>query len=707
MSVNQITEDRVESQFSGSALRRLLTYVKPFWHYMAVSLLLVLLLTGLELYRPILVGDAIDDYISGYQYPYLELPEEDSLKKLSAKESETLRDAYQQALRQTVETGSEELPPSLSSERYSQMVLYGNHYYLFRHLDIAAQQLLQTWDESTFTIEEKDGTLIITPAGSSMLEGTLLSRTELRQLRSSDWAGIWRTAILYVIILIFNIVFNIIQTWLLQLTGQKVIYNIREELFTHIERLSLRYFDLNPVGRLVTRVTNDVEALNEMYSGILVRLFRNIIKIIGLAVVMLTMNVRLALFSFVLLPVVAVLTVVFRKISRATYRVARTRLTNLNTFLSENISGMKVIQIFAREKEKYQEFDDKNHKLFKAFYKEMMVFAVFRPLIYLLSIVALVIVIATGSWQVLQGIISIGTLYIFLQYINSFFEPIQELAEQFSTLQSSIASAEKIFTILDEEPMIQECEHPIRPSAIQGRIEFKHVWFAYDNKEYVLRDVSFVIEPGQKVAFVGATGAGKSSILNLIGRYYDIQKGQILIDGIDIKQYSLESLRAAIGQVQQDVFLFTGDIKSNIRLKHDHITDEQVQAAAEHVNAAHFIEKLPGGYNEPVTERGSTLSAGQRQLLSFARTLAYDPAILVMDEATANIDTETELLIEEALKTLMNGRTTIMVAHRLSTIQHADNIIVMHKGKIRESGTHQELLTQDGIYKKLYELQLK
>ncbi len=707
MSVNQITEDRVESQFSGSALRRLLTYVKPFWHYMAVSLLLVLLLTGLELYRPILVGDAIDDYISGYQYPYLELPEEDSLKKLSAKESETLRDAYQQALRQTVETGSEELPPSLSSERYSQMVLYGNHYYLFRHLDIAAQQLLQTWDESTFTIEEKDGTLIITPAGSSMLEGTLLSRTELRQLRASDWAGIWRTAILYVIILIFNIVFNIIQTWLLQLTGQKVIYNIREELFTHIERLSLRYFDLNPVGRLVTRVTNDVEALNEMYSGILVRLFRNIIKIIGLAVVMLTMNVRLALFSFVLLPVVAVLTVVFRKISRATYRVARTRLTNLNTFLSENISGMKVIQIFAREKEKYQEFDGKNHKLFKAFYKEMMVFAVFRPLIYLLSIVALVIVIATGSWQVLQGVISIGTLYIFLQYINSFFEPIQELAEQFSTLQSSIASAEKIFTILDEEPMIQECEHPIRPSAIQGRIEFKHVWFAYDNKEYVLRDVSFVIEPGQKVAFVGATGAGKSSILNLIGRYYDIQKGQILIDGIDIKQYSLESLRAAIGQVQQDVFLFTGDIKSNIRLKHDHITDEQVQAAAEHVNAAHFIEKLPGGYNEPVTERGSTLSAGQRQLLSFARTLAYDPAILVMDEATANIDTETELLIEEALKTLMNGRTTIMVAHRLSTIQHADNIIVMHKGKIRESGTHQELLTQDGIYKKLYELQLK
>ncbi len=758
--VNQITEDRVESQFRGSALRRLLTYVKPFWHYMAVSLLLVLLLTGLELYRPILVGDAIDDYISGYQYPYLELPsvdteastnasadtntnsdssieasntdttstnaakgtfsyEGDSIRKLSAKESEALRADFAQAM----ESGNERVSQMLSSGRYSQMVLYGNHYYLFRHLDVAAQQLLQAWDETAFTLEESNGTLLITPAedalpsgsgswsdtgnASTILTGTLLNRTDLKQLRASDWTGIWHTAILYVFILVFNIVFNIIQTWLLQLTGQKVIYNIREELFTHIQCLSLRYFDLNPVGRLVTRATNDVEALNEMYSGILVRLFRNVVKIIGLAVVMLTMNVRLALFSFVLLPVVAVLTVVFRKISRATYRVARTRLTNLNTFLSENISGMKVIQIFAREKEKYQEFDGKNHKLFKAFYKEMMVFAIFRPLIYLLSIVALVIVIATGSWQVLQGVISIGTLYVFLQYINSFFEPIQELAEQFSTLQSSIASAEKIFTILDEEPMIQEAEHPLRPAAIKGQIEFQHVWFAYDNKEYVLRDVSFVIEPGQKVAFVGATGAGKSSILNLIGRYYDIQKGKILIDGIDIKQYSLEALRAAIGQVQQDVFLFTGDIKSNIRLKNDTITDGQVREAAEHVNAAHFIEKLPGGYDEPVTERGSTLSAGQRQLLSFARTLAYDPAILVMDEATANIDTETELLIEEALKTLMNGRTTIMVAHRLSTIQHADNIIVMHKGKIRESGTHQELLAQDGIYKKLYELQLK
>lgn len=696
MAENQYTEDSVITRFRGSVMKRLMSYMKPFWHYVAASLILVLLLTGIELYRPILVGDAIDDYISGYQYPYLEIGDASTPRGCIS---------YDGALLKKLAPG--EAAPQDGT--FSQMVLYGDSYYFFRHIGAEAQAELQALTDiaSMDATHLPDGALSLTLSDGSTLSGQALSRKELSTLRRSDWDGILHTALLYVALLAFNIVFNVIQTWLLQLTGQKVVYNIREELFTHIERLSLRYFDLNPVGRLVTRVTNDVEALNEMYSGILVRLFRNIVKVIGLAGVMLLLDVRLALFSFVLLPVVAVLTVIFRKISRTTYRVARTKLTNLNTFLSENISGMKIIQIFAREKEKYQQFDHKSFRLYKAYYKEMMVFAIFRPLIYLLSVLALVIVIGTGSFQVLHGIISIGTLYVFLQYINSFFEPIQELAEQFSTLQSSIASAEKIFSILDEEPKIVECASPKRPAKLRGRIEFKHVWFAYDEKEFVLRDVSFTIEPGQKVAFVGATGAGKSSILNLIGRYYDIQKGQILIDGIDIKELSLDTLRASIGQVQQDVFLFTGDINSNIRLKNEDITDEQIRAAAEHVNAARFIEKLPHGYGEPVAERGSTLSAGQRQLLSFARTLAYDPAILVMDEATANIDTETELLIEEALRNLMKGRTTIMVAHRLSTIQHADNIIVMHHGRIRESGTHQELLAMEGIYRKLYELQLK
>ena len=523
---------------------------------------------------------------------------------------------------------------------------------------------------------------------------------------NGDYDVIIATAIKYAVVLALSFAFNIAQTWILQKTGQNIILQMRKDLYRHIQSLGSRYFDITPVGKLVTRVTNDVEALNEMYSGILVQLFRNIVKIVGLAGVMLVLDVRLAAISFVLMPLVIGLTVLCQKIARNIYRLYRTRLTDINTFLSEHLSGMKIIQIFGRQERKFEEFHDKNTKLYKAFYREMLMYAVFRPLIYILSILSLMIVLWFGSRNVFDEIISVGTLYIFSNYIRSFFDPIQELAEQFSTLQSSIASAEKIFTVMDEDEFIPEVENPKQPDKITGKIEFDHVWFAYDGENYVLKDVSFVINPGEKVAFVGATGAGKSSILNLIGRYYDIQKGHIYIDGIDIRQLSKKQLRSAIGQMQQDVFIFEGDVAYNIRLNDDDITDAQVKAAAEYVNASHFIEKLPQGYHEPVTERGATFSAGERQLLSLARTLAHNPSILVMDEATANIDTETEILIQEALEKLMDGRTTIMVAHRLSTIQHADCIMVMHKGRICERGTHRELLEQDGIYRKLYELQI-
>lgn len=523
---------------------------------------------------------------------------------------------------------------------------------------------------------------------------------------NGDYDVIIATAIKYAVVLALSFAFNIAQTWILQKTGQNIILQMRKDLYRHIQSLGSRYFDITPVGKLVTRVTNDVEALNEMYSGILVQLFRNIVKIVGLAGVMLVLDVRLAAVSFVLMPLVIGLTVLCQKIARNIYRLYRTRLTDINTFLSEHLSGMKIIQIFGRQERKFEEFHDKNTKLYKAFYREMLMYAVFRPLIYILSILSLMIVLWFGSRNVFDEIISVGTLYIFSNYIRSFFDPIQELAEQFSTLQSSIASAEKIFTVMDEDEFIPEVENPKQPDKIIGKIEFDHVWFAYDGENYVLKDVSFVINPGEKVAFVGATGAGKSSILNLIGRYYDIQKGHIYIDGIDIRQLSKKQLRSAIGQMQQDVFIFEGDVAYNIRLNDDAITDAQVKAAAEYVNASHFIEKLPQGYHEPVTERGATFSAGERQLLSFARTLAHNPSILVMDEATASIDTETEILIQEALEKLMDGRTTIMVAHRLSTIQHADCIMVMHKGRICERGTHRELLEQDGIYRKLYELQI-
>ncbi|XCP85018.1 ABC transporter ATP-binding protein [Roseburia hominis] len=517
--------------------------------------------------------------------------------------------------------------------------------------------------------------------------------------------GLIKAAGVYLLMLILEFVLNYLDTWMLQKMGQQIIYRMREEAFAHIHSLSLNFFNTTPVGKLVTRVSNDTEAVNELFSSILVKLFKNVVKIIGYAVVMLSIDPKMAGVSFLLLPLVTALTFFFRFLSRKAYQITRTRITELNTFLSEHISGMRLIQIFAREEMKYQEFAEKSRLLFRANWREVMTFAIFRPSIYMVSIIAMIIVIGTGSHAVLEGTLSLGTLFIFITYISSFFEPIQELAEQFGTLQSSLASAEKLFSIMDVQPEIVNAAHPVDVN-IRGRIEFKHVWFAYEKDDYILKDVSFTIEPGQKVAFVGATGAGKTSILNLIGRYFDIQKGEILIDGVNIRDIDTDVLRSAIGQVQQDVFIFTGDIKANISLNNDSLSLEEIQEAARIVNADTFIQKLPGKYDEPVTERGSTLSAGQRQLLSFARTLAYRPTILVLDEATANIDTETETLITEALERLMEGRTTIMVAHRLSTIQHADKIIVMDHGQIQESGTHQELLLRDGIYKKLYDLQL-
>lgn len=643
---------------------------------MTLATVLVLFIIAVELYRPIIIGNAIDQYINGYYHPYVEAD-------VSASDAVNWNGLV---------LSRDQAVSKADSASFYQIFLWKDHYYMAENLTRAECTALQNADTSVLKNYVREG-------------AQKLTSNDLKVLRQNDFKGILKAGILFLLLLFSGFFLNLADTWLLQKMGQQIVYKLREETFTHIHSLSLSFFNTTPVGKLVTRVSNDTEAVNELFSTILVKLFKNVVKIIGYAVVMLSINVKMAGISFLLLPLVAILTFVFRHLSRKAYQITRNKITELNTFLSEHISGMKLIQIFAREKEKYSEFEGKSMELYRANFREIMTFAIFRPSIYMVSVIAMILVIRTGSLSVLNGSLSLGTLFVFITYISSFFEPIQELSEQLGTLQSSIASAEKIFSVLDVKPEIVSPVDPA-PVNILGEIEFRHVWFAYEEENYILKDVSFVIHPGEKAAFVGATGAGKSTILNLIGRYFDIQKGQILIDGIDIHEIDLDVLRGAIGQVQQDVFIFTGDIKSNISLNNEAISPDDVRRAAEIVNADPFIQKLPHGYDEPVTERGSTLSAGQRQLLSFARTLAYDPKILVLDEATANIDTETETLITQALARLMDGRTTIMVAHRLSTIQHADKIIVMHHGEIKESGTHQELLAKDGLYKKLYELQL-
>lgn len=657
-------------------MKRLLSYLKPHKWVMTLATVLVLFIIAVELYRPIIIGNAIDQYINGYYHPYVEAD-------VSASDAINWNGLV---------LSRDQAVSKADSASFYQIFLWKDHYYMAENLTRAECTALQNADTSVLKNYVRKG-------------AQKLTSNDLKVLRQNDFKGILKAGILFLLLLFSGFFLNLADTWLLQKMGQQIVYKLREETFTHIHSLSLSFFNTTPVGKLVTRVSNDTEAVNELFSTILVKLIKNVVKIIGYAVVMLSINVKMAGISFLLLPLVAILTFVFRHLSRKAYQITRNKITELNTFLSEHISGMKLIQIFAREKEKYSEFEGKSMELYRANFREIMTFAIFRPSIYLVSVIAMILVIRTGSLSVLNGSLSLGTLFVFITYISSFFEPIQELSEQLGTLQSSIASAEKIFSVLDVKPEIVSPVDPA-PVNILGEIEFRHVWFAYEEENYILKDVSFVIHPGEKAAFVGATGAGKSTILNLIGRYFDIQKGQILIDGIDIHEIDLDVLRGAIGQVQQDVFIFTGDIKSNISLNNEAISPDDVRRAAEIVNADPFIQKLPHGYDEPVTERGSTLSAGQRQLLSFARTLAYDPKILVLDEATANIDTETETLITQALARLMDGRTTIMVAHRLSTIQHADKIIVMHHGEIKESGTHQELLAKDGLYKKLYELQL-
>lgn len=515
---------------------------------------------------------------------------------------------------------------------------------------------------------------------------------------------------IYASILIVSLVCTYVQAIILQKTGQKILSNLRLDLFKHIESLSHEQLYHIPVGKLVTRVTNDTNGISMMFTNILVNLIKNCFVIIGVFIAMLLLNYELTLMVLCFVPFIILFTLIFRKFSRKAYRTVKDCTTDINTFLSENLSGIKITQIFNREDKKMQEFSEKNEQLGKAKNKQIFVFAVFRPMIYMLYTFSVMCLFYLGGKGYIDGAsflgqtISAGTVVTFYMFISKFFNPLQSLAEQFNWLQSAFASAEKIFVIFDMKPGITDEPDAIELTDVKGEIEFKNVWFAYNEDEWILKDVSFKVKAGQTVAFVGATGAGKTTILSLICRNYDIQRGQILIDGIDVKHIKLESLRKQFGQMLQDVFLFAGTVKSNITLR-DEFTDEEIIQACEYVNADSYIKKLPKGLDEEIRERGNNLSAGQRQLLSFARTIIHKPKIMILDEATANIDTETEILIQNSLEKMMNIGTMLIVAHRLSTIQHADNIIVMSHGEITEQGNHFDLLDKKGRYYDLYMLQ--
>ncbi|MFQ5511736.1 MAG: ABC transporter ATP-binding protein [Candidatus Krumholzibacteriia bacterium] len=521
------------------------------------------------------------------------------------------------------------------------------------------------------------------------------------------YAGLMKVVAVFLLALLMAFATNYLQIYVMAYVGQRVMYDLRMQIFKHLQKMEVAYFDKNPVGRLMTRLTSDVEVLNEMFTSGVVAIFLDLFTLIGIMIVLCYLNLKLALITFTLLPLLFVAATIFRTSVRRTYRQLRKRVAAINAFLQENITGMSVVQIFNRENAQYRQFSGRNRKLYDAHIRTIMAYAIFYPAIEILSSVAIGLILWYGGKGVLDGAITFGSMVAFVQYAQRFYRPISDLSEKYNVLQSAMASSERIFGLLDTEPRINDPDRPVTIPAAPAEVVFESVHFSYNPGEEILHDVSFNVAAGEKVAIVGYTGSGKTTIINLLSRYYDVQQGRILIDGVDIRQYRQRELHRYIATVLQDVFLFSGDIAHNIHLGDQAITPEQMEEVARYINADRFIKNLPGGYAEQVGERGRTLSVGERQLLSFARALAYEPKILVLDEATSSVDTDTEYLVQDALKKFMSGRTSIVIAHRLSTIRYVDRIIVIHKGRIVERGSHRELLERGGHYSKLYELQYK
>ncbi len=682
-------ESALGNIYDAKLVKRLLSLMRPYWWYISLAIAVLILVTSFDLVLPYITKDAIDNYIKV------------SGKKMVASQAipgtfpltgdTVLVDVARLNKGQQYQAGSWERQGKFEKASY---------YYFVPDSSDQAKKIIEVIGrkESLF---QRYGDLYLIDYND--LKN--LSPSEIAVLRQKDIKGVIDFGMLFLLLLAISFVLNFLQIILVQLVGQRFMHSLRQRIFAKLQSIDMSFFDRNPVGRLVTRATNDVDAINEAFVSVFAQLFRDVLLVLALMAMMLMLDVKLSLVAYLTIPLIAVWTIFFRIKARDIYRKIRVRLARLNATLQENLSGIRVIQIFQREKENIHRFGEINDDYLRASLQEVLVMSFFRPMVEIISAVGLALIIYCGGGKVMASTLSLGTLVAFTTYLRMFFRPIQELTESYTVLQSAMASSERVFQLLDEPSRIKKAEEPADIGRPKGEIEFKDVVFEYVPGEPVLRNVSFKVSPGERIAFVGATGSGKTTIINLIARLYDIKSGQILLDGVDIRKLDLRKLRASLGVVMQDVFLFSGDIKGNIRLNKP-LSDQEVVDISRQVHADTFIERFPGQYSEEVKERGVTLSVGERQLLSFARALAFDPPVLVLDEATANIDTPTEKLIQDALAKLMQGRTSLVIAHRLSTIKHVDRIYVIHKGEIRESGSHQELLKKRGLYHSLYQLQL-
>lgn len=689
-----IEEKEIGKVFDRKLIGRMLRMLKPYTGYIAISVLFLIVAALAELVYPYVIRIAIDKHIvrSGRKVgAELKVPS----VPLGAGEyfitQEALAKADPQVLRQLEKAGR------VSRQRY---------YYVDSGEMTGPRRALVA----------RYPTLFESYAGITLIQHDnlkLLNPKDIAVLRGKDFQNLLKIAILFLGVILAGAVANFIHIYYQQYAGQLFMHAMRMRIFKKLQELDLAFFDRNPIGRLVTRATNDVEAINEALANVFATLFRDILLLIGIVFILFSINVRLAVIAFTVVPLVLIVTSYFRIKAREVYRQVRQRLARLNAALQENLSGIRVIKTFSQEEENQRGFDQINRQYLKSNLQEVVLMSFFRPVVEIISSLGIGLVLYYGGGQVITGNLSLGVLVAFSIYVEMFFRPIRELTESYTILQSAMASGERIFLLLDEPVRIRSKPDAIELEEAKGEIEFRNVWFSYEvtdpaqeekAKEWVLRNVTLKVAPGERVAIVGPTGAGKTSIISLISRLYDIQRGQILIDGVDVREMNLESLRSKVGVVMQDVFLFAGDIKSNIRLNLA-LEDEKVKEVAAHINADKFIDRFPNKYDEAVMERGVTLSTGERQLLSFARVLAFNPKILVLDEATANIDSETEKLIQEGMERLMKGRSAIIIAHRLSTIKEVDRIYVIHKGEIKEVGSHNELISKKGIYYNLFKLQ--